>query len=204
MKENIENLGIYTPDQELRALSWKQPFAELMLRGKIETRTWKTNYRGWVLICASKKPYPRRELEVISGPTQYFKIFENLSDVDGDLYQWRKGVAIAIGRLVDCRPMELIDESECFVAFNPNLFCHVYADVQAIKPIPWKGSQGWGKVPMEIKMQMEELIQPNFREDCIKENIGGAGNELSLKEIIGIVKKLPPIDGHWTEAKDYV
>lgn len=196
MKENIENLGIYTPDQELRALSWKAPFSELMLRGKIETRTWKTNYRGWVLICASKKSYSPHELEVISGPTQYFRILPHLISQHGFVQEWRYGVAIAIGRLVDCRPMELKDEAECFVAYNPNLFCHVYTDVQAIKPIPWKGSQGWGKVPIEIKMQMEELIQTNFREDCI--------NELSLKEIIGIVKKLPPIDGHWTEAKDYI
>jgi hypothetical protein len=159
MKENIDTLGIYTPDQELRALSWKQPFAELMLRGKIETRTWKTNYRGWVLICASKKPYPPRELDEISGPIQYYRICKTLSDPNGVWDKLQHGVAIAIGRLVDCRPMELKDESECFVAFNPNLFCHVYTDVQAIKPIPWKGSQGWGKVPMEIKMQMQELIK---------------------------------------------
>lgn len=160
MKENIETLGTYTPDQELRALSWKQPFADLMLRGKIETRTWKTNYRGWVLICASKKSYSFSELVVeISGHIQYYRICKTLSDPNGKWHKLHHGVAIAIGRLVDCRPMELKDESECFVAYDPNLFCHVYTDVKAINPIPWKGSQGWGKVPMEIKEQIDSLIK---------------------------------------------
>ena len=29
----------------IRSLVWKEPFASLMLQGKIETRTWSTKYR---------------------------------------------------------------------------------------------------------------------------------------------------------------
>ena len=42
----------------MKALSLKQPWAELILQGKkkIETRKWKTRFRGKFLIHASKQP----------------------------------------------------------------------------------------------------------------------------------------------------
>ena len=42
----------------MKALSLKQPWAELILQGKktIETRKWRTNFRGKFLIHASKTP----------------------------------------------------------------------------------------------------------------------------------------------------
>jgi predicted transcriptional regulator len=42
----------------MKALSLKQPFAELILQGKkkIELRKWNTNFRGEFLIHASKSP----------------------------------------------------------------------------------------------------------------------------------------------------
>ena len=41
-----------------RAISLKQPWANLVAAGKktIETRKWKTDYRGKIVICSSKKP----------------------------------------------------------------------------------------------------------------------------------------------------
>lgn len=43
---------------KIKALSVKEPFASFIKSGtkKIETRTWKTKYRGDILICASKIP----------------------------------------------------------------------------------------------------------------------------------------------------
>lgn len=40
------------------ALSLKQPWATMIVQGKktIETRTWKTSYRGDIMICSSQKP----------------------------------------------------------------------------------------------------------------------------------------------------
>ncbi len=42
----------------MKCLSIKQPFAELIISGKkkIEIRNWKTNYRGELLVHASKVP----------------------------------------------------------------------------------------------------------------------------------------------------
>lgn len=61
-------------DVELRALSWKEPFASLMLLGKIETRVWDTKYRGLVLICASKQIYTADEIRHISGDEQLLSV----------------------------------------------------------------------------------------------------------------------------------
>ena len=49
-------------DSPLRALTWKEPYASLMLQDKIETREWYTKYRGWVLMCCGKEPYPREDI----------------------------------------------------------------------------------------------------------------------------------------------
>lgn len=138
---------------EVMALSWKQPFAELMLHGKIETRTWFTNYRGLVLICASKQPYHQEVYGSISGPEQYKRIWNTLGNPDECI----TGNAIAVGRLINCYPMRKEDEDKCFVEYYPGRYCHVYDDVKAIKPFPWKGSQGWRKVSQEIIDQIEYL-----------------------------------------------
>lgn len=132
-------------NETLRALSWKQPYATLMLHGKIETRTWYTKYRGLVLICASKLPYHQEVFHEISGKEQYKRIWENV-DPDDTI----TGHAIAIGRLVDCRSMLIRDEDKCFVKYHPDLYCHIYEDVKPIVPIPWKGSQGWKTVDPEF------------------------------------------------------
>ena len=147
--------GSFTTDQKLLALSWKQPYAELMLHGKIETRTWQTKYRGWVMICASKTGYNFNQVHGIAGDKQIVRITEALGrNNDHYLNNYRAGIAIAIGRLIDCRPMRKDDEDKCFVEFYPDLFCHVYDNVKAIKPIIWKGTQGWKEVTEDIKKQI--------------------------------------------------
>lgn len=139
----------FTPDQQLRALSWKQPYAQLMLHGKIETRTWNTKYRGWVLICASQTAYNVQQIKAISG-TQH----ENVILKGGGYDFKKKGQAIAIGKLVDCRLMTEQDSEKCFVEYRPGLWCHIYEDVRTIEPFDWKGSQGWKTVSDEVKSKI--------------------------------------------------
>lgn len=149
----MEQPTVFTLNQKLMALSWKQPYAELMLHGKIETRTWPTNYRGWVLICASKKGYYTNQLRNISGGHQIMRMGQFLQNNNPGY----EGLAIAIGRLVDCRPMHPADEDKCFVKYWSDLFCHVYDNVRPIKPFAWRGTQGWKEVNPEIKNQIQFL-----------------------------------------------
>lgn len=124
----------------MKALSWREPFASLMMCGKIETRTWKTNYRGWVLICASQKKHTEGTIISISGEIQSQRI---LSLINRGKLKENPGFAIAIGELVDCRPMCKSDEETCFVKYNPELWCHVYRHVREIVPFKWKGQLGF-------------------------------------------------------------
>lgn len=130
--------------QELKALSWKEPFASLMLHGKIETRTWHTHYRGKVLICSSQKPYSKKQILAIMG-------FGNYSRWQKMNLEMLNGHAIAIGTLIDCRPMTEDDVTNAFVKYNPDLYCHVYEDVRAIEPIPFKGQVGWKNMPADFE-----------------------------------------------------
>lgn len=170
------------PNEVLKALSWRQPYLDLMGHGKIETRTWNTNYRGWVLMCGSQKEYLQSNIVDISGIGMIPKIVD-LIDID---YPFPvNGKALFIGKLVDSRLMTAADSDQCFVEYkapwteqvqrkrfwtneisgrivhgfktvtvDKKLWCHVYEDVQKIKPMPWKGSQGWRIVDGPIKDQI--------------------------------------------------
>lgn len=131
----------------MKALSWKEPYASLMLHGKVETRTWYTDYRGPVLICGSKQSYLPYQVALISGEIQSIRI-SNLRET-APIYL-KNGFAFAVGNLVNCDRMMPEDEDRCFVAFNSKLFCHIYENVREIEPFPWKGSQRWKNVPEEI------------------------------------------------------
>lgn len=135
-------------NQSMSALSWKQPFGTAMLSGKIETRTWSTKYRGLVLICTSKTPYERDSLIEICREEQFEQLFYVIEN-DKTTFD-KNGYAIAIGRLVDCRKMELSDEAKTFVKYRKDLYCHIYEDVKPIKPFAWKGAQSWKKVAPSI------------------------------------------------------
>ena len=164
---------LFRPEYKLLALSWKQPYAELMMYGKIETRTWKTNFRGWVMICASKKEYDFKSVISISGFDQANRVTQYSKGYIGSAESWvwgfPNGMAVGIARLVDCRPMRPQDEEKCFVQFRSDLYCHVYDDVSRIEPFPWTGSQGWKEVPESIKRHIKIIS------DC--ESCGGDGIE---------------------------
>jgi len=140
---------------ELRMISIRQPYAELMLSGKIETRDWKTNYRGLVLICASKHAMPNHEIEIISGTKQINRMNKYLCAKKGDY----EGKAIAIGRLIDCRPMTKHDEDACFVQYFKGLYCHIYSDMHKIIPFQVKGFLGYTNVDEAVKKNIQILTK---------------------------------------------
>ncbi len=132
----------------IRALSWNQPYASLMLQGKIETRMYSTKVRGKVLICACKKFQDIELINEISGNRQYKRICETqIMDFVDENFLY--GKAIAIGDLVDCRPMTYNDEDKCFVEFYSARWCWVFENIQAIEPFPHKGKQGWAILDQE-------------------------------------------------------
>lgn len=140
----------------MKALSWKEPYASLMLKGKIETRSWATNYRGKVLICATRRAFTLTDLSAIAGAQQLSRIRQRVPETD-----YLRSKAIAVATLSDCRPMTKADEDLCFVKFKEGLYCHIYTDVQPIEPFFWTGVQGWSKVPEVV---VESIVYLNQQE----------------------------------------
>ncbi len=148
-------------NNRLLALSWKEPYGTLMLYDKIETRTWKTSYRGLILLCASKKGYDKATIINISGQKigqrVYKRFMDNAIDMIFDIPLDKItyfGKAFSIGKLIDCRPMVEADEKKAFVKYYPDLYSWVFKDVTPIQPFDWKGSQGFREVTPEEKKKI--------------------------------------------------
>lgn len=132
----------------MRALTFRQPFAELMFYGKIETRTHKTNYRGLVLICAGKSIFTKQQFVTLCG-NQYERVNGIFQANKKDIMDFM-GMAIGVAELVNCRPMTKEDEQKCFVQHEDNRYCWIFENVRRIKPFPFKGNLGLRKVSEEF------------------------------------------------------
>lgn len=84
----------------MKALTVKQPWAELIVSGTkdIENRTWRTNYRGRVLIHAAKTPVSSDELSAYPLPALRREI-RDFSLKDGN---FSTGSIIGSVEIVDC------------------------------------------------------------------------------------------------------
>lgn len=125
----------------MKVLSLREPYASLIMNGtkKIETRSWKTNYRGKLYIHASISKISK---EILSN-----KELMNLVDVDNLCY----GEIICSCRLIDC--ILMTDEFILEVMKNRNEFLSgeyavgryawILDDVEVLdKRIPCKGKLG--------------------------------------------------------------
>lgn len=126
----------------MRVLSIKEPFASLVFLGikKIETRSWKTNYRGEIYIHAS----------LTKSVIKDEKRKEKLLSLFPDNYNFKQGYIICKAYLKDCIYMdeEFInsikkDETEYLCGhYDVGRYAWVLDDVKVIKEIPAKGKLG--------------------------------------------------------------
>lgn len=96
----------------MKAISIKEPWASMIANGQktIETRVWKTSYRGKLLICASAAPH-----SILAGN------------------------AIATANLVDCKPMTIMDVGRACCNVYPNAQSWFLENVKTIAPFKVKG-----------------------------------------------------------------
>ena len=106
----------------MKALSIKEPYASKILNEEktIETRIWKTSYRGDILLCASKKPK---------------------SAISGD--------AFAIAELVFCRPMLDTDEWQACCEIYDGAYSWVFKNIRKIEQFLVKGQNRLFEVEYE-------------------------------------------------------
>ncbi len=113
----------------MKALSVKQPWANMIASGEktIETRKWATDYRGDLLIVSSRQP----RIEPA-------------------------GSALAVARLVDCRPMRREDEASACCPIYPGAVSWILRDIRKIRPFTVKGRLGIYEVEIPDEMLREE------------------------------------------------
>lgn len=110
----------------IKALSLHEPWASMIAEGEktIETRMWRTSFRGILAICATKIPVAPRS-----------------------------GQVVALCRLVDCRPMTIEDEAAACCTANPGRYAWVLRDVRPIEPgICVCGAQGLFDVELHERL----------------------------------------------------
>lgn len=150
-------------EKQIKALSWRQPYASLMLppANKIETRVWDTKYRGLVLICCSQAPYSQNVVEHVSSETPDEWVKQGHLPAN---WKFLSGYAIAVGELVDCiqaKNATLDQLQKTFVTTrDPYMWLHIYENVRPIKPFPFKGAQRWTKLDDTIWDKIE-FVEPD-------------------------------------------
>ena len=121
----------------MKALSLWQPWAAAMAEGrkKNETRYWKTNYRGDLLICSAKRKCEEESL---------FLVF---------------GAALCLVELYDCVPTGSLKELTMLEAslgdYAPDRYAWLTRNLRRLKqPVPVIGRQGIWIVPAEKEEQI--------------------------------------------------
>ena len=120
----------------MKALSMKQPWANLIASGKktIETLKWKTRYRGNLLIVSSKKP--------------------NIEPA---------GCAVAVVTLVDCRDMIIADEEAACCRLYPCANAWVLSNIKPVEPFPVKGELGIFDVDLDERFLPYIIEEPQYQ-----------------------------------------
>jgi len=125
----------------VKTLTITQPWATLIAIGakKIETRSWRANYRGQLAIHAAKT-FPKDALSVCYDPRY-------AAALSGQSIQ--TGVVLATCRLADCRPTDelvargLTEQEEAFGDFSAGCFGWLLEEVTLLaNPVPAAGALG--------------------------------------------------------------
>lgn len=140
----------------MKALTLTQPWASLVACGAktIETRSWRTPYRGPVAIHAAKG-FP--------ADAKDFSRCIRLSVLFGPHYEYPLGVIVATARIVACIPTRELpetrriievdpaarctsfpftDQERMFGNYDPGRWAWLLADIVATQHIPAKGALG--------------------------------------------------------------
>ncbi|MGB6294809.1 MAG: DNA N-6-adenine-methyltransferase [Rivularia sp. (in: cyanobacteria)] len=171
-------------DLTLKAISLWQPYCSLITLGlkKYETRSWKTNYRGKLLICSTGK-LTKKQYQ------QYLKIGNSLELPVWSEINFPCGKAIAICDLVDCIPITpsfIAQQSETEVLcgdWEVGRYAWKLKNIQPItEPFAVKGKQGLFNICVDTLLsncEVAELIKakettiPIPPEDYLKSKVGG-------------------------------
>ncbi|WP_211293112.1 ASCH domain-containing protein [Brunnivagina elsteri] len=213
-KKVKESGGKYSAsaNSEFKAISLWQPWASLIPLGlkKFETRSWKTSYRGKLLICSTANN-PKHYQE-------YLKIKDKLQLPAWDEVNFPHGRAIALCDLVDCTEMtpEFIEQQSQTEINSGDWQVGRYAwKLENIQPITEqfavKGKQGLFTLSLDIFQSQQKLTELLGNNQVNPSNVRDRDLENSPSNDISPSKKRQKGKGngyiHWRtiikNGKDY-
>ena len=121
----------------VKAISVQQPHADNLVDGpkKMEVRSWRTHYRGPLLVCAGARP-------VLPGRLSRH--------------------AIGIVNVVDCRRMKPEDAEPAMTDYEPDLWVWIVAEARRIDAFPVKGKLGFFEVELPGSTPIPAPPQPEL------------------------------------------
>lgn len=127
----------------MKAISLKQPFASLVHYGEksLETRRWKTNHRGPLLICASLNIHKGKTL--VGGVEWDCEWL--VRNTGGNTYP--TGVALCVVDVLNCRRMTVADEAAACCRIYPDAWAWEIGNVRTVRPLVVKGALNLFDVP---------------------------------------------------------
>lgn len=139
----------------MKAISIQQPFAALIAneQKKLETRTWKTDYRGPLLICAGQRTHQLFDFydfrSGVLGLQNYSA--KNRFEIDKQLLSIH-GKALCVVDLVGVKKFEksnaMQDDACC--DWYPGSFAWELENVRMVEPVDVKGQLRIFNVPDEL------------------------------------------------------
>lgn len=136
---------------KVKALSIRQPWAELIVRGdkKIEIRSWNTNFRGYFLMHTSKK--------IEEDAAKNFGLHAKELDI---------GAIVGYANLADVvvykGSEEFLKDNKLHLSLKEREKYPVYGfvldNVRRIKPVKYKGQLGFFNVPEIDYAELDKLV----------------------------------------------
>ena len=140
------------------ALTLRQPWGSLVALGAkhIETRSWRTSYRGWLAIHAAKTLPTAERLLCEQEPFRTALLRDTTLDPTRPLTaQLPRGSVLAVAWLNSCLPMETIeppDEPErSFGDYAPGRYAWYLSQVYRLpQPVPARGKLGLWRIELPM------------------------------------------------------
>jgi hypothetical protein len=132
----------------MKAIVIKPPFSTLILQGKktLETRKWRFQHRGELLIVAGKSLHGG-ECLLDGVDMDCVDLYKKWFREEVTLHQ---GKGICVVTVTGCRPMTLADEAAACCRWYEGAFVWELGNMRPVVPFPVQGQQGIMNVEDEL------------------------------------------------------
>lgn len=144
----------------IKALTVSQPYAEAIVAGvkTIETRTWRTKYRGALAIHAGIAWWRQRELGQFRARLMAAEVARRIG-LHEPVTAYPRGALVGMVWMVDCVAFTphswnlLRAAHRVALPWREGLYAWVLVDARRLaRPVPWRGARGLFDIPADLDL----------------------------------------------------